>query len=131
MPAQARRAAERRGRAGRIRTNGKDPNHMKASSFISSYLSGEAFEVGEEVEVTIRAVKNEEVKEMNTGEKKTRLVVYFKEYEQGLIIRATNGKKLISMLGDETEQWVGKKLTMYCVETNLGNGLRLKAPKAA
>lgn len=51
------------------------------------------------------------------GEKQERkLVVYFKEIEQGLVLNKTNGKMLVKNFGDETDAWVGQPVELYVAE---------------
>lgn len=100
---------------------------MRASKFMSTYLRKE--EIDGDQELTISSVEVEEV----GPEKDPKPVMYFKEIEKGMII----GSKavlntLIDAFGDETDEWVGKKITVY-VDPNVAfkgkriGGLRVKA----
>ncbi len=102
---------------------------MKAAKFLSNYLKATMFEGKGPQILTVRAVKEETV---GTGDnQQQKLVVYFKEIEQGLVLNKTNGKMLIRKLGDETEDWIGKQIELYTTEvefqgeTQLGIRIRL------
>lgn len=40
-------------------------------------------------------------------------IVYFQEAKKPMILNKTNGKTIAAMYGKDTEQWVGKKITLY------------------
>jgi hypothetical protein len=56
---------------------------------------------------TIAMVTMEQV---NRDEQKP--IVYFKEVQQGLVLNKTNGFRLAESLGDETEEWSGRQVTL-------------------
>jgi len=66
--------------------------------------------------VTIRDVDFHEVGE----EKATKGVVYFREYKRALVLNRTNLKRIIGLYGNETDEWVGKQITLYPSETDFG-----------
>jgi hypothetical protein len=45
-------------------------------------------------------------------------VLFFQEFERGLVLNKTNSRTIASLLGSETDAWVGKKLTIYRSETS-------------
>ena len=66
--------------------------------------------------VTIKAVDFKEVGD----EKVTKGVVYFDELPRGLVLNRTNVKRIIALHGNETDDWKGKKITLYPSETDFG-----------
>lgn len=104
---------------------------MRLGKFLSDYLSAEAFE-GPQI-VTIRKV---EVKMIGGAEeeKEEKMTLQFAEVEQGLILNRTNLKTLAGLWGDETENWLGKKIEIYVDEAiafrgKVVAGLRVRAPR--
>jgi hypothetical protein len=82
------------------------PPHLEAADL------GE--ENGDSLELTISKVGFDEVGE----EKVTKGVVYFEEFSRGLVLNRTNGKRIIAQLGNETDDWTGKRITLYRSETD-------------
>ena len=79
--------------------------------------------------VTVRRVTSEEI---GIGDQKTtKMVLYFGEMEQGLVLNKTNGKLLVKLFGDETDSWVGQTVELYVAEVEYQGekqaGLRLRA----
>lgn len=50
----------------------------------------------------------------------SRMVIYFKEVCHGLVLNVTNSDRIAAMYGDDYTAWVGKPLTIYATETQLG-----------
>lgn len=69
---------------------------------------------GKDVEVTITKVGFSEVGE----EKVNKGVIYFEEFDRGFVVNRTNIKRIIAQHGAETDDWPGKKLTLYPSETD-------------
>lgn len=83
---------------------------MKAGKYLSGYLR--ATDVKDPTKVTITKVIEEEVGKEESAEDK--LVAYFKELEQGLILNKTVINFLVeNTASDETEDWVGKTYTLF------------------
>lgn len=102
---------------------------MKTSQYLSNYLKADNLKAPQVV--TIRTVKLEELKR---GDKtQARPVLYFKEFEQGMILNATNNNILRALFGsDESDEWAGKQVELYVkadVEFagKIMPGLRLRA----
>ena len=100
---------------------------MKANSFLGSYLRQE--DVDGDTLATISAAKEELV----GADKERCLVVYFEEFDKGLVFNATNINVCNALFGtDETDDWMGKKLTVY-VDPNVmfggkkTGGIRVKS----
>jgi hypothetical protein len=87
--------------------------------------------VGAPVSVTITKVVEEEVGKED--ERQEKLVVYFKELEQGLIASKTVITSLVELTGsDDTDGWIGKKLELFhdpnvFFSSKRVGGLRLRA----
>lgn len=47
-------------------------------------------------------------------------VVTFEEFPRGMVLNRTNLKRLIAMYGNDTDDWKGKKITLYPSETDFG-----------
>jgi hypothetical protein len=62
-------------------------------------------------------------------------IVYFSDADRGLVLNRTNTKRIIGIYGNETDSWVGKKITLYPSEADFqGNTVpcirvREKAPE--
>jgi hypothetical protein len=69
---------------------------------------------GEEKVVTIKSVNFSEVGK----EKVTKGIIYFEEFDRGMVVNRTNLKRVIAHHGNETDSWVGKELTLYPSETD-------------
>lgn len=76
----------------------------------------EAADFSGDTPVTIKGVEFREVGD----EKVTKGVVFFEEFNRGLVLNRTNLKRIIGHHGNETDNWLGKKITLYPSETNFG-----------
>ena len=106
---------------------------MKTSELTSSkYLKKEDFP--QPALVTIKDVRKENVA-LPSQPKKERGVIYFNEYDKGMVLNSTNLKRAEKAAGsDDTQDWVGKKLVVYVDEEvefggEIVGGLRVRAPK--
>jgi hypothetical protein len=45
-------------------------------------------------------------------------VVYYDEFDRGMVLNRTNLKRVIALHGAETDKWIGKKITLYPSETD-------------
>ena len=78
------------------------------------YLGAYSIEPGEpDLVVTVKSAAKEEVKNAD-GKADTCLILYFTESEKGMVINATNAKRIEAMYktGIVTE-WVGKRIALY------------------
>ncbi len=66
--------------------------------------------------VTIDRVDFHEVGE----EKVTKGVIYFREYKRALVVNKTNRLRIEGHHGLETDDWIGKQVTLYPSETDYG-----------
>ena len=53
--------------------------------------------------------------------------IKFKGRDKGIVSNRTNTKRLIEAFGDETDNWIGKKIIAAPNETNMGLGFSLTA----
>lgn len=84
---------------------------------------------GEQIDVTVTILRVE-AKEIGApktaGEERQRSkkdrcpVLYFEGKELGFVVNKTNGKTIAGMYGTKTEQWIGKKITLYPTTTKFG-----------
>ncbi len=79
--------------------------------FPSKYLKAIEFQ-NRDITMTIKGVVMEDLQEANGGVKK-KGVVAFDESPRLLILNRTNALCLAAMFGNETDAWVGKKVTLY------------------
>lgn len=66
---------------------------------------------GKDVTLTIKKVVKEEMGQ--PGQKEFKPVVYFERATKGLILNATNARIIVSLYGDESDNWSGKPITLY------------------
>jgi hypothetical protein len=76
---------------------------------------------------TIANAVHEQVPDLkNPNKEKTKGIIYFSDYPRGWVINKTNMQLLAGLLGEETEDWIGKRVTLHAVKTNLGPGIEVK-----
>lgn len=46
-------------------------------------------------------------------------VVYFRGLSRGLVLNRTNLRRIIAQHGNDTDQWIGKVITLYPSETDM------------
>lgn len=82
---------------------------------------------GKDVTLTIERVVGAVVTG-EKGKKSKKPIIFFKEtkvdeqtqQKKGLVLNATNGKSIASLYGNETDEWVGKRVTLYPTTTESG-----------
>lgn len=88
---------------------------MKAQNLCPTpHLSAADFE--QDKTLTISRVDFAEVGQEN--ERKG--VVYFDESQRGLVINRTNLATIVELHGNETDDWIGKQVTLYADTTPFG-----------
>jgi hypothetical protein len=85
-----------------------------------------AAELDDEVALKIKDVTEEPVG--TDKEKETKLCVWFTNHKQGLLLNKTNNRTLRGAYGDETDEWVGKRVVVFVAEADRGPGLRVRIP---
>ena len=83
---------------------------------------------GNVCEVTIKSVAFTTV-----GEKQERKgALVYQEFDRPMVINRTNIKRLIDLLGNDTDAWIGKKISIYPSETDFAGKtvacIRVKVP---
>ena len=105
---------------------------MKAGKFFTGKNLAQDDLEGKEVKVTICDAKVETVGNDEEG-REQKIVVYFEQFEKGLVLNATNYNTIFDHCNgsDETDNWLGKIGTLY-VDPNVmfgkkkTGGLRIK-----
>ena len=83
--------------------------------FPSRYVT--AFDLnGSDVTACIERVIMEEMKSQHGTEMKP--VIHFKNAKKGMVINKTNGMTIATMYGPETDNWLGKCITLYAAEVD-------------
>lgn len=80
----------------------------------SPFMKGEDIDEGERIVVTIKTA--EEVTFPQSGD--TTPVLSFLETEQKLTLNKTRVKKCVELLGEDTDEWVGRKISLYQIDVN-------------
>lgn len=76
------------------------------------WLKGDDLEEGERTVVTIKSAEEEQFQD---GKKQP--VLQFLELDQKLSLNKTRVKKCVELLGEDTEEWIGKKISLYPTPT--------------
>lgn len=94
---------------------------MKASAYAGSSNWLKASDIGDDAAeqriLTIKSVE-EGMQKDKDGFEKPQLVLHFKEVEKQFGLNVTNTKAVIAALGDETDDWVGGKITLFTTYVN-------------
>lgn len=106
--------------------------------FLGAYITAAEL-VGKEPTLTIERVTLEKVESLKAadddgggGKMRDRIVVYFKEARggRGWLLNRTNAECLKEMWGRETNDWIGRRLTLYTTQVRVGPkmepGIRVK-----
>jgi hypothetical protein len=88
------------------------------------YLKHQDLPDGDDTIVTIINFKEEEIGQT----KDVKWVLYFKEFDQGLALNATNGQSICESLeSDEMNDWKGRKIALYVKHDVEFQGKRVSA----
>jgi hypothetical protein len=86
---------------------------MKISDALpSKYLKAEDLE-GANVTVTIEEVNREEV----GPKKELKLVISFANTRKKMVLNKTNAATIAKLYGEETDEWLGKRIILYSKDT--------------
>lgn len=78
----------------------------------------EALDVGDKIgDGQTVTIKGTDIKAVG-AEKERRGVLYFAEFDRGLVLNKVNSRTIAGLYGPDTEQWVGKKIELYRSETS-------------
>lgn len=84
-----------------------------SEAFPTKYVSAPDLQ-GKDINLTINHVAMESV-----GSPSENLpVIYFMGTQKGLVLNKTNGQTIAEQHGDESDQWQGKKITLYPTSTD-------------
>ena len=103
--------------------------------FASDHLKADDLAEGD-LPLTIKKVEPKEF-ERDSGGKEMKLILHFREIDKTLVANKTNSNTIGSMHGDETDNWPGKRITLYATEvefggkTMLGIRVRLRPPQSS
>lgn len=99
-------------------------DQMLTSSYLKqSDIDGEAL-------VTIKDIKKQNVARKDE-DAEYKYVIFFNEYEKGMVLNATNIKRLGKACGDDTQDWIGQTVILYVDDSieyggNVVGGLRVR-----
>ncbi len=100
------------------------------TAYPSTYLK--AAELEGDTVYTIKSVEIETLGKDENAEQKP--VVYFQEVELGLALNKTNANTISGLYGPETNDWIGKQITLFSTEVDfqgkqtLAIRVRMRAP---
>jgi hypothetical protein len=69
--------------------------------------------IGDERTLTMKSVMVETV----GSEQVKKGVLFFEEFDRGLVLNKTNSRQIAALYGSETKAWKGKRITVYRSET--------------
>jgi hypothetical protein len=100
---------------------------MKISeAFPSKYLRASDLQ-GREVKLSMQHVQEEKIGN------DLKVTVYFKGRDKALVLNKTNASAIADLYGDDTDQWLGKALTLFSVmvdfQGKVGPAIRVRAPR--
>lgn len=58
--------------------------------------------------------------EQEDGRQKDKGIVSFREVDRGWVLNRTNATCLAAMFGEDTEQWIGKRVTLFSTPVKFG-----------
>ena len=93
---------------------------MHAKEFCGKpFLSSTDIEEGRDLRLTIEEAKREEVFEPKTRKAKLVGIIKFSDYPLRMIFNVVNTVAVISMYGNDTDQWKGKQIDVYRTTTRV------------
>jgi hypothetical protein len=102
--------------------------------FPSRFLKAVDFADGDQT-LTIADIREERIGQGRDADDK--YVVYFEELEKGLVLNKTNSGIISKLHGDDTDDWIGKEVTLYSAEVQFKDDMvdairvRSKPPRKA
>lgn len=94
-------------------------NKMFPSKYLKASDLGDATPI-----VTIRNIKIESLG-ADEHEKEDKVVIYFEGKEKGLVCNKTNCNTISGLFGDESDDWIGKKVKLVTCEVSFGGKMTL------
>lgn len=108
-------------------------NKVFASKFLKAT---DVDEMADEATQTAVVVIDRVVMEEIGADQQEKPVVYFQGFDPGLVLNKTNSATLAKLLGNETDEWVGKSIGLFTTEVDyagqqvLAIRVRLRLPKS-
>ncbi|HEC30473.1 MAG TPA: hypothetical protein ENI66_00465 [Candidatus Yonathbacteria bacterium] len=93
----------------------KSQNRHWKNFLDKDYLGSHNLEIGEEMLLTIARFEGEEKVKTKEGEK-IKMVLYFKEEVQKMILNITNANTLTTLYGSHPEDWIGKQVSVHSMK---------------
>lgn len=94
------------------------------------FLKGDDLEEGERTIVTIKSAE-----EVSFPSGDTVPVLEFLELDQKLTLNKTRVKKCVELLGEDTDEWIGRKIALYPIDVQYNGktvpGIAVAAPPKA
>lgn len=108
----------------------QEQEHMKIDALLPSRFLKQADIDGEQL-VTVTEIKKSKVSQDDEPDE-YKFVLHFKELDRGMVLNATNIKRLGKALGNDTDDWIGGQVILYVDENieyagNIVGGLRIRA----
>jgi hypothetical protein len=89
---------------------------MKANDmFPSKYLKASDAET--DLTLTVSRLAKETMKNRD-GQDEEKYVIFFAEQEKGMVLNKTNKNTLVDLYGEETDDWIGKKVILTAVDVD-------------
>ena len=103
---------------------------MKIDKLLTSTYLKQSDIDGEAI-VTIKELKKQNVAQKGE-DAEYKYVLYFDQFDKGMVLNATNIKRLGKVCGDDTDDWIGQTVVLYVDENveyggNIVGGLRIRA----
>lgn len=76
---------------------------------------------GRDWTLIIRKVEAGTLEDARRNKKDRKPIVYFRGARKPLALNKTNAKTIAALYGNDTDAWVGKKVTLYASKTSFGN----------
>lgn len=88
---------------------------------------------GKDTVLTIEAVNKTPVFNPSTQQDEEKAVVTFKEAKKAWIMNRTNGDAIASLYGEDTDNWIGKQITLTTAKVKafgkVQDAIRVKLPE--
>jgi hypothetical protein len=98
---------------------------MKISEmFPRKYATGEDLQ-GKALMLTIAAVKAEKMTPQPGSPPVDKYVLYFQEAKKGIVLNRTLAEQIAEIHGQETDDWIGKRITIYPVPMTVAGKHRI------
>lgn len=98
-------------------------------AFPSKYLKADEDVTEEGLTLVIKSVEIEDVGQ----QKEEKLVMAFRGQDKTLVVNKTNATTIAVLYGDDTDDWVGKPITLYATDTQYQGkpcrGIRVRSRK--